>query len=297
MYSRWFNVAVIVLWLTTMGWLFHEKVLPPLLVGEPPSYRTILHAQRSNPPVGWSMSVNGRPLGWALSKTADLPNGLTEIRSCVHFEEIPLQQMTPGWLRGALEVIDRPRNALEMDAHSLLIIDPLGRLSRFESRVWLDPKTALLSLQGTVEGSELELEVRSGDFLYATKAYLPRNALLGDSLSPQTQLPGLRVGQTWTVPAYSLFRPPNDPMEILEATVERIEPINYDGRPEDTLLVVYRNDPGFGIGRDRSPRGKLWVRGDGTVLKQEVTFLNSTMTFVRLSDKESYELDLKSTIN
>ena len=36
MYSRWSNVAVVILWLSAMGWLMAEKVLPPLLIGEPP---------------------------------------------------------------------------------------------------------------------------------------------------------------------------------------------------------------------------------------------------------------------
>jgi len=29
MTSRWFNVAVVGFWLTTMGWLIHDKVLLP----------------------------------------------------------------------------------------------------------------------------------------------------------------------------------------------------------------------------------------------------------------------------
>jgi hypothetical protein len=35
---RWFNVAALLFWLTTMGWLFTEKILPSLDVGEPPGY-------------------------------------------------------------------------------------------------------------------------------------------------------------------------------------------------------------------------------------------------------------------
>ncbi|MHC4180655.1 MAG: hypothetical protein ACYSWU_24410, partial [Planctomycetota bacterium] len=73
MYSRWFNAAVIILWLTAMAWLVKCKVLPPLLEGQRPSYRTILEAQRREPPVGWAMSFNDRPLGWALSTTSELP--------------------------------------------------------------------------------------------------------------------------------------------------------------------------------------------------------------------------------
>ncbi len=56
------------------------------------------------------------------------------------------------------------------------------------------------------------------------------------------------------------------------------------------MLVVYRSDRGYGLGRDERPRGRLWVRGDGTVLKQQVMIFNSTMTFVRMSDEQAAAL-------
>ena len=295
MYSRWFNVAIVMLWLSTMTWLVWQKVLPTLLVGEPPSYRTILAAQRREAPVGWGLRFDGRRLGWALSTTDKLPNDLTVVRSRVHFAELPLRDMAPDWLRALIRMIEKPSGSIQMDVESTLIIDPLGRLSRFESSVQLDPLDGRIRLIGTVEEEgELELEVRSGEFSYKTTAQLPPNALVGDSLSPQTQLPGLRVGQTWTVPAYSPLRPPNNPMEILVATVEGFDMVSYDGRAESTYLVVYRTDPGIRLGGSRAVRGRLWVRRDGTVLKQEVLFFDSAMTFVRLSEDEALELELST---
>jgi hypothetical protein len=268
MYSRWFNIAVVVLWLTAMGWLVIEKVLPPLLVGEPPSYRTILEGQQRQPPVAWKMTLGGRQLGWAISNISRLPDGMTEIRSRVHFDEFPLQEMTPGWIRSLLRLVEQPVVKLEMDAHSTLTIDPLGRLSRFESTVRLDPLDDAIKFRGTVDGTQLRLHVHSGGFSYNTEVYLPTDSLLDDGLSPQTQLPGLRTGQTWTVPAYSPLRPLNNPLEILQAKVEGIEPITWDGRTVETWLVVYRSDSGFRLSGNQTPRGRLWVRRDGTVLKQ-----------------------------
>ena len=75
------------------------KVLPPLLVGRPPSYETILKAQEQEPPAGWEMTFNGRKLGWAVCDATRLPNHMTEIRSRVHFDELPLWEIPPGWLR------------------------------------------------------------------------------------------------------------------------------------------------------------------------------------------------------
>ena len=49
MHSRWYSVAVVLLWLATMGWLVSQKVLPSLVIGEPPDYQAILAVQRGAP--------------------------------------------------------------------------------------------------------------------------------------------------------------------------------------------------------------------------------------------------------
>ena len=291
MYNRCFSVAVTLLWLSTMSWLLIEKVLPPLMVGDPPNYRTILDAQRNELPVGWGLYFDGDKIGWALSTTKKLPNDLTEINSRVHFDKFPLREITPGWLRAFLHVTEGTMERLKLNARSTLIIDPLGRLSRFEASVRINPLENLISLRGTVEDGRLDLSVRSSDFLYSTEAYLPTDGLLGDAISPQTQLPGLRVGQQWRVPAYSLFRPPNSPLEMLHATVDRTEAINYNNRIEVAYLVVYRPDSGVELGKNRPERGRLWVRRDGTVLRQEVMLFGSPMTFVRLSGQDALALE------
>ena len=214
------------------------------MVGEPPSYRTILAAQRREAPVGWTMDFDSRRMGWALSTTTALPQDLTEIRTRVHFDELPLPKLAPSWLPKSLFTALDQLGQLELDTESLLVIDPLGRLSRFESSIRIDPMAEVIHLTGTVEDDLLDVEIRTAEMIYSNEARMPPGALLGDSLSPQTQLPGLRVGQTWTVPAYSLFRPPNNPLEILQATVEGTELIRHDGRKINTYVVVYRTDVG-----------------------------------------------------
>ena len=213
-----------------------------------------------------------------------------EVRSQVHFDQLPLADLAPPWLRTLLKVGKRSVVRMEMYAESTLTIDPLDGLERFESVLRLDPLEDAIVLRGTIEGTRLKLAVRAGSFQGNTEAYLPPDALLGDALSPQTQLPGLRQGQTWTVPVYSPLRPPGNPLEILQAKVERMERIAWGGRSEETWVVVYRRDSGFVLGGRKTPRGKLWVRRDGTVLKQQVMILDSTMTFVRLPDDEAAAL-------
>jgi hypothetical protein len=290
MQSRWFNVAVLTLWVATMSWLVTVKVLPSLLVGDPPSYSQIVEAQKDAPPVGWRMSINHRPLGWALSDTKLQPTGLTDIHGRVHFDALPLDEMIPGWLRALARMIRQPMDQLKMDARSVLTIDSLGNLMRFDSAMRVDPLNEVISVRGVVEGRQLELVVRSGNMSFTNEAFLPSDALLTDALSPQSQLPGLRAGQTWTVPVYSPLWPAKTPLEIVIAKVEGTEPISWNGKIEECWLVVYRNDSGSGSPESQTPRGRLWVRRDGAVLKQQVLLFDSIITFERLSETEAAKL-------
>ena len=289
MCGRWYTISVLLFWLLMMSWLISRKVLPPLLIGEPPSSQKIVAARRREPPIGWHIflgDIHGGPsrdrrLGWAVSNSRASPDGGTIFSGRVHLDDLPVMQMIPGWFRGVLKLAGQPLSSLKMEISSTATIGPQGRLSRFESSVRIGPLQEAIRLTGTVDGTRLALSVRSGDFTYRTEPYLPADALLGDSLSPQTQMPGLHLGQRWTVPTYSPLRPPNNPLEILQATVEAGDLV-WNNVTEDTFLVVYRSDSGFAFGRSPPPRGKMWVLPDGTVLEQEVTFLDSRLTFVRI---------------
>ena len=48
-------MAVVALWLSATGWLVVEKVLPPMLVGQPPNYRSVVEAHEG------TISVESRP--------------------------------------------------------------------------------------------------------------------------------------------------------------------------------------------------------------------------------------------
>jgi hypothetical protein len=285
MHSRWFNLTVVLLWLTMMTWLIKQKVMPAMLIGEPPSYAEILDAQREHPTVGWTVLWDHHELGWAISKTNRLPHELTEINSLIHFDELPVGEMTPDWLRGILRPLGSMRSRLHMEAISSLVFDPLGRLNRFESKVQFEPNVDAFKIRGTIDGGKLSLTVRAGDFTYDKETRLPNSAMLGDAFSPQSELPGLREGQKWTVEVYSPLLPPNTPMEILEAKVEGKEPIQWEDRLLDAWLVVYRKDPGTRASRSNQTQGRMWVHPNGTVLKQEVRLFNAPLTLVRLSPK------------
>jgi hypothetical protein len=292
MHSRWFNAAVVMLWLATMSWLVKEKVLPGLLVGDPPNYKRILDAQKAAPPVGWQVSLSGRSIGWALSDTKVQPDGLTDIHGRVHFDALSVDEVMPGWVRTFSRLVVQPAAKLQIDAWSTLTIDALGHLSRFNSQLRVDPLGAVIHLHGAVEGNQLQLEVRAGGATFSSEVFLPSDALLSDALSPQTELPGLRIGQKWTVPVYSpLFWPAKTPLEIIQAIVVRFEPMVWNGETETCWLVEYRGESERGAGGEASPpRGKLWVSLGGQVLKQQMTLLGATIAFDRLPDDAAVKL-------
>jgi len=284
MLNRWWTAAIVLFWLANMSWLVVVKVLPPLMIGEPPSYRAII-AQQVEPEVTveWKMLLNDRALGWATNTTRRRRDGVTDMDSRVHFDRLPLAEVAPPWLR-SLTLPIQEAASLGLDAESKMEIDPLGHLIGFRSAVHLGEVQNIITLRGTTDADRLWLHIRSGDFVSESSFVLPPGAMVGDGLAPQDRLPNLRVGQTWIEPMYNPLRPPNRPIEILYAKVEREEPIVWDGRAVRVCLVAYRSDPGGGIDTGQPPQGRAWVRADGLVLKQEIFVYSSRLTFVRVPE-------------
>jgi hypothetical protein len=276
-----------------MTWLVREKVLPQLLVGERPSNREVLLAQTRLPPVGWRISMDNRRLGWALTEAALLPDGMTEIHGCVHFDNFPLEKMMPGWIQPLFHLLGKPADVLPMnalDAWSTLAVDGLGHLIRLDSTVRLEPLGGTISVRGTVDDGRLELSLYGGGKSFNHDIPMPSEALLSDLLSPQSQLPGLRDRQCWSVPVYNPLSASKNPVEIIFATVEGIDPKLWGGTPVDAWRVVYRGDPGSGPAADQNVRGIVWVRPNGTVIQQQVPLSGSVIDFVRLTKEETVEL-------
>ncbi len=284
-----FNLIVILFWFATMGWLVVAKVLPPVLVGEPPNYSSILRETQAQPPVCWSIRLQDRAIGWAATKIVPRDDGITNLYSRVYMGEFPLDEVAPPWLTAVLKPVLRDFGPLDIDKRSRVTIDPLGRLVGFESRMRVADIPDAIKVEGQVDGTSLKLSVQSGEIPYKLERYLPQDSLVVDELSPQGRMPGLRVGQTWTVPLYSPFHPPNSPMDILQATVEPEERITWDGERVSCRVIIYRNDSGSGLDGNVN-RGRVWVREDGVVLRQEVAIFKSRLHFIRLPDSQAEDI-------
>ncbi len=277
--SRWFNIVVVLFWIATMTWLFATKVLPPLRIGEPPNYRAIFDRASGQIPVCWAIYSNNEVLGWAATRVVRREDGMMAMQGRVFLEQIPLEEMAPGWLGSVIKPLLRQSGSLALDARSSVDVDPLGRLVSFETRVQLARIQDAIRIAGQVDGTQLRILVKAGELVYKDDRYLPPGEFVGDELLPQAILPGLHVGQRWTVPSYSPFRPQKSPMEVLQAEVEREEAIVWNHHNVKALLVVYRADSGSGLAAHSEPRGKLWVRDDGLVMKQELLVFNSPLVF------------------
>jgi hypothetical protein len=281
-----FNVIVVLFWLATMSWLVVAKIVPPLRVGEPPNYASIVHDSPEEPPTCWAIRMQGQTIGWAVNGLERRKEGVSEFYSRVYLDKLPLAELAPGWLTTVLRPIFPDLDLVDVHKQSKLVVDPLGRLSEFESRVQLAGIPDAIKVSGQVEGSSLKLTVKSGEATVGATHSIAANSLLNDELSPQARMPNLRVGQTWTVPLYSPFRAPHSPLDVLQASVDREDTCRWDGRDVLARLVVYRGDAGSGRASD-AIRGRMWVRQDGVVLRQEVTGFRSPVQFERLPDSQA----------
>jgi hypothetical protein len=274
-----------------MSWLISQKVLPALIIGDPPNYRTIVDAKKNNPMVGWTLTLNDRDIGWVFSEIQQLDNGMTEIVSYVHLEHVPAAELASTLLKFFSDLLKVQVSDISIDMQSNLQIDPLGKITRFESAIHTGFVSEAIRIQGMVNGSQMNVTIDFKEFTTSKSIFLPQNALMSDALSPQSQLPNLREGQSWTVPSFSPLRA--EPMEIQLAKVEGREIITWNDELLDAWLVVYRSDPGQGLKKSQPPLDKLWVTDDGRVLRQQAQVFDSKMTFTRMTDLKARELSLK----
>lgn len=285
MFSRWFNVVVVLFWLATMSWLVTTKVLPPVIIGEPPTYRTIVedHGRHPEGEVGWTVFWDDREIGTATSKALEQDEGVTRFESHVQLADFPLAEASPVRIGALTEWFQGPGGGMRLETESVAEVDPLGRLIHFEVALRLGDLDERILLRGVVEGTQLVMTLRVGEFAQHAETYLAPNSIVADAFSPQQRLPNLRAGQSWTVPVYNPFRAQSSPMEILQARVVGDELLVWNGRAIWCWVVEYRPDEGAGLHGSDEPKARLWVARDGLVVQQDMAFGSSWLRFVRQS--------------
>jgi hypothetical protein len=279
----WIATLVIVFWATSTGWLVSQKIAPLLFTGEPPTAHFI--PEKRDAPVAWTVFWNEEIVGWALSecRPRQPPSSGWTITTRLRLDELPLEELLPDWVKKLTAHAFPPESPLILDTTGELWLDSDGHLQEFESKVFLPDLAQRIVIQGAVAGQDVELTVRSRDFVYETKRQMPESGMLGDELSPQAMLPGLTVGRRWTVPVYNPLAFSGTPLTVLHAHVEGEVTLFWEDRIVRPLLVAYRDDPSA----YRDPRVRLWVDRDGRVLRQESMMLGSKLAFLRRTDEDA----------
>jgi len=278
-----------------MGWLLSTKVLPTLTNGQPPDYGDMLPmTEVVNPdPVRWSIRWNAKEIGWAENKITRSMDGTGRIQSEVRFEELPVDQMLQDLL-GVMGRFASPMlgeiGEIDLTVLTSLDFDHYGVLNRLDTTVTVGDLDDLLHVQGRVSDDKLDLRARvrtgdkSSDIYRDKEIHLPPDALLTDSFSPRPKLANLRVGQTWNFQSYQPLMP-HSPLTLIQAHVEREELLEWNGQMVRTRKVAYSRDSGSGISSTRKPVAELWVRKDGTVLRQDLMLAHVKVQFIRIKSK------------
>jgi len=301
MESRTIQIAILVFWFASMTWLARTKILP--LLG--PSARPDQRIFRPESPdedqvVCWKIRWSNRTIGWARTEIRRRSMGQGHVKSVVHFDRLPTQKMVRemfGSMSLFVKMLNLGNDDLEVTftARSEMSFDTFGVLEQLESTVDLQHIGEIFVLKGLVRDEQLALRVLPGrdlqisaggtkeqdqNALFEKSFRLPPDALVADALSPQSRLAGLAVGQTWQFQSYRAF-PPQNPFRLMQADVEREEMIAWALVVEPVKVVTFTDISGSGLTMARTPSNTLWVRDDGTVLKQQMELGNIMIEFIR----------------
>jgi len=277
-------VTVLILATATLanGWLFVTKILPTLSPGTPPGYQAFYTTGSHPLPVAWTIMLNDRAVGSALSLAEQTGDGGLIVRSNLRLEHLPVDEIVPAWAQIFIGNVLAAHPAITLEAAGRMKIDRNGHLRQFQSLVQVPNTKQRVKLEGSIsDNNKVVVSLEAGGIHYETDRHLPDNVSIGDELSPQATMPGLYPGRTWTVPIYSPLRPGHKPMEILHAKVEGQETLHFDDQLVTTDIVNYRSD----FGDHHPPRSRMWVEPRGRVLKHEAVILGSKLQFVRCPDE------------
>jgi len=325
MEHRGTQILVLLFWLISMGWLATTKIAPQFAASDRPDQRTFRPESSSDVETqAWKIRWNHRRIGWAKTTTRRFTDGQGFVESEVRLENLTVRQMLKEMFGSAMIMLrafdlggvdDQLRVGCRVKTE--MNFDAYGRLKRFVSGLELDSFGELISTRGTMGGGKLSVDVFSGaalddmpegalgshggalevpgsdgdttevryGALLSRDFEVPEDALIADALLPQSRLTGLIVGQQWTFKSYRAY-PPQNPLREVEARVERQEMLGWEDDVEPVFVVSFRDVSGSGLTAASEPNSWLWVRKDGTVLKQQMRMGNVNVDFLRVSPED-----------
>ncbi len=288
MYRPIITALILVFAAIANSWLFISRVLPTITSDNPPGYQSIYTPTKDTSTVAWTIMLNDRPAGSALSIVEPSPYGTVTVWSNLQLDKIPLNDLLPPWANSLLGAnVGTFPPSIELDAFGCMTINSLGELRDFESIVKVPGVEQTVRLHGKITpGNKVTVLLRSGDLHYETSRQLPNDLSIRDELSPQATMAGVSQGQRWTVPIYSPLRPSHKPIEILYASVAGHEVLYFNNQLVNTDIVNYRTTPND----HQPPRSRMWVGPRGMVLQHESTILGAKLLFQRRTDMAAASL-------
>lgn len=308
------RILVLLFWLVSMGWLATTKIAPQFAAIDRPDQRAFRpESSEDIESQAWNIHWNHRPIGWASATTRRFTDGQGFVESEVRLKNLTARQMleemfgTAAIMLRALDFGGVDKNLrLGCRMKTEMNFDAYGRLRRFTSGLDLDSFGELIRTRGAMGDGKLLVDVFKGaalddlpvgslgpsdgengakyGALLSREFEVPDAALIVDSLLPQSRLTGLSIGQHWTFMSYRAY-PPQNPLREVEARVERQEMLGWGDDVESVFVVSFRDISGSGLTTASEPNSWLWVRKDGTVLKQQMRIGNVTVDFLRTSPK------------
>jgi hypothetical protein len=283
--NRIFVAVVLLLWGGSMSWLMVARILPPFFHGDPPQHGVPIRDE----PVCWQIEYGGRPIGHAVSQAVSGALGTTEIYSRVILEGIELKELAPQWMGGLV----RAMGEITLDSRTRFVLDSIGHLSSFDTRVRLNDLPVMMKVTGRVAGAELVLKIQSGEVKHEVHYPVPSDDLLTVELMPEPKLLQVYVGRKWQQEVFSPFQAPSNALELMQAEVVEEGMIDHRGESIYSRKIEFRSMSDAGVSADNTLRAVMWVAEDGTVLRQDVYLMNTKLRFERCHEPHKLRLASK----
>jgi hypothetical protein len=275
--ARFATAVIVLFWLGTSAWLFHNDIWPRLRPGDPPPYVLNVHDEELNsrPPVSWTVYRDdpNKPFGRLYTSVAYFKEDDTFLLKS-RFTQIEPANLF-GFQARILQLKQEEQVTRDGDLRKVTVemeatIGVLG--------LALDDAKGKLRLDGVVRDGRLHarMQVNDEDVPVDSVPVTRRSGMLL-TMHPVNQLAGLRAGQRWQV---SLANPLRD---LFSALVRKRFGFSLGGDSGSTTLaaevLAEPKELVWAGGRDScwvieyrggDDTAQTWVRqSDGLVVRQE----------------------------
>lgn len=277
--GKLYTSGIVLVWLLVMSWLVSERILPAFFRGEPPRS---LGSQQTTP-VAWHIQADDKPCGIAVVQAVKSEYDVMTVHSLVSLDRIPWPKSAPIWMSAFKSSI----GSLSVDMRTRIGFDTLERLADFETKFLIDDQTQPVVLRGEINGGKLKLKVKAASITKTFEHAWSHDGIIASEMMPETKILGVYPGRKWQKEVFSPIGSPHRPIELLQVEVAPSERYEFDGKIYRVNPVEYRTAERVGTSNAERLRARVLVAENGEVLKQQIYFMGSSLTFTRMNDQAS----------